>query len=66
MSKLYATCAEADYDPGTGTCSNVVYVEDASGWLPELSHEDGAQIGAAFFSGCAIAYLFGLLFKRPG
>lgn len=65
MAKLYATCAEADFDPSTGTCSAVVWVEDASGWLPELSHEDGAAIGAAFFGALAVAYLFRFAANNP-
>lgn len=66
MAKWYATCDAADYDEGTGICSAVVYVQDASGWLPELSNEDGGLIGAAFFGCLAVAYLFRFMFKKSG
>jgi hypothetical protein len=66
MAKWYATCAEADYDETTGVCSAVVYVQDASGWLPELSNETGGELGAACFGALAIAFLFRLLFKKSG
>lgn len=59
MAKMIATCEAANVDPATGTCSQVVWVEDAGGWLPELSAEDGAAIGAALFGLMAVAYLLG-------
>lgn len=55
--QYHATCAAADLDTATQTCSAVVWVEDANGWLPELSASDGAAIGAAFFGLMAVAYL---------
>lgn len=55
--KVYATCDAANYDASTETCSQVVWVEDGSGWLPELSHEDGGLIGGALFGLFAVAYL---------
>lgn len=57
MPKHYATCDTADLDTATQTCSAVVWVEDASGWLPELSAQDGANLGMAFFGLMAVAYL---------
>lgn len=66
MPKLYATCDPANVDETTGTCSQVVWVEDASGWLPELSHEDGAELGMASFGLLFVAFAFRLLRKRPG
>lgn len=57
MPKHYATCDTADLDTATQTCSAVVWVEDASGWLPELTAEEGAEIGAALFGLMAVAYL---------
>lgn len=64
--KYYATCDEANFDTATGVCSQVVYVQDGSGWLPELSNQDGAEIGAALFSLMALAYLFRFMFKKSG
>lgn len=66
MPKFYATCEQANVDEATGTCTQVVWVEDAAGWLPELSAEEGAEIGAAFFGGIAVAFLFRFLFKKSG
>ena len=62
---MYATCAPENVDEATGTCSQVVWVEDSSGWLPELSHEDGALIGAALFGLMAVAYLLRRARKSP-
>jgi hypothetical protein len=55
--KLYATCDSANYDEATAVCSEVVFVEDGSGWLPDLPRETGAELGAAIFGLFAVAYL---------
>lgn len=66
MAQWYATCDAANYDEASGVCSQVVFVQDASGWLPELSNQEGAELGAAFFGVLAIAFLFRVLFKKSG
>lgn len=57
MSKVYATCLPEHYNEATRTCSQVTWVEDASGWLPELSAEDGGLIGGSIFMCLALCYL---------
>lgn len=51
----YATCADADYNPQTGQCTNVVYVQQPT-LLAPLSIDDGVSIGLAILLCWAIAW----------
>jgi len=56
------TCSEFDAtDPNL--CITQAWVEQAS-LLPELTAEEGAQIGLAFFGLMALAYIFKTLFRN--
>lgn len=51
----YATCEDANLDPATGQCSQVVYVQQQT-LLPPLSISDGVSIGTAILVCWAIAW----------
>jgi hypothetical protein len=57
MPVMYATCADGQYDAQAGTCAQVVYVEQDPGWIPNMSAEQGAELGVAMFGLFAVAYL---------
>lgn len=55
----YLACAE--FDPDTGECITEVWVDTPPSLLPELTVEEGVQLGLAFFGLLLVAFLFRFL-----
>lgn len=63
MSVLIPACREADLDPATGTCTEVMWIPQPS-LLPELPVEDAYAIGSSIAVLWAVAFAFRLVRKH--
>jgi hypothetical protein len=52
------TCADANFDATTQTCSVEEWVQQPAGWLPlpSLTMQEGAQIGFAMMAGWIVPW----------
>lgn len=59
---LVPACLERDFDTGTGTCAQVIWIPQPS-MIPELTVEDAQQLGLAIAGLLALAFVLRLLRK---
>lgn len=56
----YAACLDTSYDPNTGVCSEIIFV-DLPTVLPALSVEDASLIASAIVATWAVGFAFKLI-----
>lgn len=60
---IIATCPTANYNPTSGECSQVVFVEQ-EGLLPSLSIQDASALGSLIVGCWALGFAFKLVRKH--